>query len=269
MLSTALIVFREILEAALLIGIVAAATREVGRRSRYLAGGVLLGLLGACLVALFAGEIADLASGTGQELFNASVLGLAVVMLGWHNLWMAQHGREMAQQARNLGQEIQQGQESLSVLLIVIGLAVLREGSEVVLFLYGIAAAGGTSAANMLWGGLAGGLAGAAVGWALYLGLLRIPLRWFFGVTSALILLLAAGMASQAARFLIQADLLPEWGSPLWDSSAWLPQDSALGTLLHTLAGYDAQPSGMQLVFYALTLVIIGLGMHLTGQSRR
>ena len=168
----------------------------MAHRGRYLTSGVLLGLLGACLVALFAGHIADMASGVGQELFNAGVLGLAVLMLGWHNLWMAQHGREMAQQARSLGDDIQQGQQSLSVLLMVVGLAVLREGSEVVLFLYGIAAGGSTGAGSMLWGGALGTVTGVGLGWALYLGLLRIPLRWFFGVTSALILLLAAGMAS-------------------------------------------------------------------------
>ena len=74
-------------------------------------------------------------------------------------------------------------------------------------------------------------------------------------------LFLAAGMASQAARFLIQADLLPSLAAPLWDTSALLSQTSLAGTLLHSLVGYDARPAGMQIVFYVLVLVAIGAGM--------
>lgn len=261
MLSSALIVFREILEAALLMGIIAAATRGVAGRSLWLLAGVVLGLLGAGVVAAFANVIANFASGMGQEIFNASVLGLAVLMLAWHTIWMASHGREMAQQAKSVGADIRRGAQSMSVLLVVVGLAVLREGSEVVLFLYGIAFSGGVSAKGMLAGGFVGAVLGIALGYVIYKGLLKVPVRWFFGVTTGLILLLAAGMASQSAAFLIQADLLPSLISPLWDTSAWLPQSSAIGTLLHTLIGYDEQPAGMQLVAYVGTLVLIVAGM--------
>lgn len=261
MLSAALIVFREILEAALLIGIIAAATRDVAKRGAWLAAGVVLGLIGAGIVAGFAGVIANFASGMGQELFNASVLGAAVIMLAWHNIWMASHGREMAQQAKAVGANIRTGNQSMSVLLVVVGLAVLREGSEVVLFLYGIAFSGGVSAGGMLAGGILGAVLGAGLGFVIYYGLLKVPLRWFFSVTSGLILLLAAGMASQCARFLIQADMLPSLANPVWDSSAILPQGSAIGTLLHTLIGYDDQPSGMQFLVFVLTLILIIVGM--------
>jgi high-affinity iron transporter len=91
--------------------------------------------------------------------------------------------------------------------------------------------------------------------------MLRIPVRWFFAATSALILLLAAGMASRMTRFLIQADILPGLKSPLWDSSSVLPVDSVLGVLMHALAGYDARPAGMQVVSYAATLLVILAGM--------
>ena len=102
------------------------------------------------------------------------------------------------------------------------------------------------------------------MGYALYKGLLRIPMRWFFSATSILVLLLAAGMASQAARYLIQADLIPTLISPLWDTSTVLPEKSIPGMLLHSLIGYDARPAGMQLVFYVVTLVCIATGMKFT-----
>jgi high-affinity iron transporter len=226
MLAAAIIVFREVLEAALIIGIIAAATRSIPRRSRWLAAGVLAGLLGSAAVAASAEAISNLAGGIGQELLNAGVLTVAVLMLAWHNIWMASHGAELAASAKTVGKNIREGASELSVLLLIVGLAVLREGSETVLFLYSIAVSGpngGTSTASMLSGGLVGVAAGALVGYLLYAGLLRIPLRWFFTATSVLVLLVAAGMASQVAFFLIQADLVPSLATPLWDTSAILP----------------------------------------------
>jgi len=265
--ATAVIVFREVLEAALIIGILAAATRDVPGRNRWLASGIVAGLAGAGMVALGTGRIAELASGAGQELFNAAILGLAVIMLAWHNLWMSSHGAALAKEARNMGNDVRDGRRAHSVLLIVVGLAVLREGSETVLFLYGIAASESGASLPMLAGGLAGVMAGVAVGGLLYAGLLRIPLRWFFTATGILVLFLAAGMASQAARFLIQADVLPSLATPLWDTSAWLPQSSVAGTLLHSLVGYEAQPAGMQIVFYVLVLAVIAIGMMWIGKA--
>jgi high-affinity iron transporter len=265
MLGSALIVFREVLEAALIIGIACAATRGIAGRGWWVSGGIAAGVIGACVVAAFAEVIGELASGMGQELLNASILLVAVGMLGWHNIWMARHGREMAQQMTALGKGVQSGARPLYALGAVIALAVLREGSEVVLFLYGLAA-GGSSNGGMIAGSALGVLGGSALGFVMYRGLLRIPMRHFFTVTGWMILLLAAGMASQAARFLIQADLLPPLGAMLWDSSALISPDSLFGKALQTLIGYDARPAGMQLVFYVATLSTIGVSMKLFGR---
>ena len=261
MFGTAIIVFREVLEAAIIIGIVAAATRDVPNRTRWLVAGLVLGLVGSGFVAASTDTLASLASGVGQELFNAMVLGVAVLMLAWHNIWMASHGAELAAHAHRVGANIREGRSECSILLIVVGLAVLREGSETVLFLYGIAASEASGISGMLTGGLMGAFAGIAVGYTIYAGLLRVPMRWFFAATSVLVLLLAAGMASTAARFLVQADLLPSLASPLWDTSAVLPENGIAGMLLHSLIGYDARPAGIQIVFYLTTVVLITLGM--------
>ena len=261
MFSTALIVFREVLEAALIVGIVAAATRGIAGRGRVIALGLLAGLIGSGIVAAMAEAISGLAEGMGQELFNATVLGLAVAMLAWHNIWMSVHGRELAQNAQAIAGAVRTGVRELSVVAMVVALAVLREGSETVLFLFGIASAGNTSAAAMVAGGALGLAGGTAVGYLLFAGLLRVPLKWFFAATSALVLLLAAGLASQAARFLIQADVLPSLATPLWDTSRLVSNDSAVGSLLHGLVGYDAQPAGMQVAFFIVVLAAILGGM--------
>lgn len=269
MLATAIIIFREVLEAALIIGILAAATRTISGSRRWLVAGVLVGLVGSAMVAASTDAIGGLADGIGQELFNAIVLGIAVLMLAWHNIWMSSHGKALAATANAMGKDIREGRVESSALFLIVALAVLREGSESVLFLYGIAATEEGGQSSMLLGGLSGALAGVAVGYGIYAGLVRLPVRWFFSATSALVLLLAASMASQSAHYLIQADLLPSLASPLWDTSAALPEQSALGMVLHTLIGYDSNPAGMQLVFYIAALFAIGIGMYLAGGKRR
>jgi high-affinity iron transporter len=187
-------------------------------------------------------------------------------MLGWHNVWMNRHGRELAAAAATLGKAVLGRSRPLYALALVVGIAVLREGSEAVLFLYGIAIASGAGALSILGGGVLGLAGGASIGALMYLGLLAIPLRRLFGVTSWLILLLAAGMASQGAAFLMQANLLPSLGNELWDTSSILSERSMLGLLLHVLIGYSAQPAGIQVVFYLATLVGIGTLMRVTGR---
>ena len=135
-----------------------------------------------------------------------------------------------------------------------------------VLFGYGLVASGSSLADLALGGGL-GLVLGTAVGFALYFGLLTIPVRHFFSATNALLVLLAAGLASSAAGKLVQADVLPALVDPLWDSSALLTDDSLLGQTLHILVGYTAQPSGMQMVFYALTAIALLVGMRLSRPS--
>jgi high-affinity iron transporter len=170
---------------------------------------------------------------------------------------MASHGRALAASARDLGQAVVRGDAALTAIMTAVGLTVMREGSEGVLFLFGIASSSNASRSALGLGSVLGLAAGALAGWLMYAGLLRIPVKRLFVVTGWLILLLAAGMAGQLARVLIQADLLPALQTPLWDTSRWVPDDSALGTLFRALLGYQAQPSATQVIFYAVAFVAI------------
>ena len=254
MLASLIVVFREVLEAGLIIGIVLAATQGIPTRGRWIAGGVAAGVAGSLIIAGFAGALSDAFSGNGQELFNAAVLLVAVAMLAWHILWMASHGREMARQMKTLGAEVAGGHRSLLAMAIVVAVAVLREGAEVVLFLAGIAASAGTGIPALIGGGVLGIVGGAAVSWLLYRGLLTIPLRHLFAVTGVMIALVAAGMASQAVAILAGADLIPSWGYDIWNSSSLLPQSSLLGRTLQVLVGYAERPMGVQVAAYVAVL---------------
>lgn len=257
MLASLIIVFREVLEAGLVIGLVLAATRGISGRGYYVALGVAAGIAGSMLLATFAGEISGLFEGSGQELLNAAILSVAVVMLAWHSAWMASHGREMAAELTGVGKDVAAGRKPLTALAVVVGVAVLREGFEVVLFLYGILASGGESGMSVFAGGFLGILAGGVVAAAIYLGLAAIPLRHLFSVTGILITLLAAGLGADAVAMLQQGGYVDILYVTAWDTSWLLDQGSILGRVLHTLLGYVDQPSELQVLVYILTILAI------------
>ena len=257
MMGAALIVFREVLEAALIVAIVMGATRGVAARGRWVAGGIAAGLLGAAVVAVLCRLDRRRAQRTragdaqrGRSACRRRDAGLAQHL-------DERHGREIAQRMRAVGHDVSVGAKPLSALALVTLFAVLREGSETVLFLYGIAS-GGAGATGLLAGGLMGVAGGVPLGWLLYRGLLAIPLGRFMTVIGWLVLLLAAGLAASAAGFLNQAGLVPAIGMRVWDRSWILDQRSWLGTLLHILIGYNDRPMGVQVIFYVVTLVVIG-----------
>jgi high-affinity iron transporter len=186
-------------------------------------------------------------------------------MLTWHNVWMAHHGREMAGEMRAVGQAVAEGSKSLLALAVVVGVAVLREGSEVALFLYGVAASDGGSGLSFAIGGFIGLVLGAGVCLLTYFGLMRIPPRALFATTTTLITLLAAGMAAQAVAFLERANWLNSLDTVVWDSGWLVSETSLAGRTLHTLIGYTDQPTEMQLLAYAAVVLATFMLMRLTG----
>ena len=256
MLGALIIVFREVVEAGLVTGIVLAATRGIPGRGWWVTLGILLGVLCASVVAIFAGAISNAFAGSGQELLNATVLIIAVMSLTWHSVWMAGHGRELAMEIRKVGTDVSEGRKPLTALTLVVFVAVMREGSEVVLFLYGIVVTG-TDMNSLLVGGALGLLAAAALTALSYYGLISLPTRYIFSVTSWLIALLAAGMAAQAVRFLQSAGVVTALRAKVWDTSWLLSDASIIGRMLHVLIGYTDRPTAFQLVAYIVTLVTI------------
>jgi high-affinity iron transporter len=266
MLGTAIIIFREVLEAALIVGLVLAATRGVRGRVQWASIGIGAGILGAMLLAFIADTIGPMADGMGQELMNASILFVAVIMLSWHLLWMRKHSIEMTRKIKDVGAAVSSGDKEPVIIAVIIGLAILREGSEAVLFMYGIAVAG-SNAAEMLTGSVIGIVTGIAAGTVLYLGVARIPTGRLFQVSGWLILLLTAGLASQATSYLVQADILPALGYDIWDSSFLLSEHSIAGHVLHILVGYIDHPMGIQLLTYALTIGVLVTVMSMMSKA--
>lgn len=260
MLSALVIVFREVLEMSLVIGMLLAATEGLAGARRRIVLGAVTGLSGAVLVAWLMDVLENAASGNGEFIYNAILLGMASVMIAWTVIWMTRHGREMAARMRHVGQSVSEGSLPGMALTVATFAAVIREGGEAVFFLSGAAREAGSSAYGMLAGGFSGLALGALLGFAIYRGMLRIPTRYVLQVTGWLLMLLAAGMASQAAWNLVVIGAIPPLVDTLWNTSSWLPQSGFAGALLHVMVGYDDQPSGMQvLVFIVSLLTMAGL----------
>src|SRR3569623_1962239 len=257
MFAAALIVFRESLEAALFVGIVAAAPRGLLGRGRWLGAGVASGGIGAMSLAALAPHVSGWFDGLGQDVINIAVLSVALSMLLWHCIWVTTHSREMAIEARRLGESVQGGQRKPWALLTAVALAVLREGAETVLFIAGAITGGNTAPHEVAASVFVGVGIGASVGAIIYAGLARVPTKHIFATTNVLIAILAGSIASQLVKALAQAGILESWTSPVWDTTSLLSPDSALGTLLHALVGYDATPSAAQLASYLAVLAVI------------
>ena len=259
MTSALVIVFREMLEMALVLGVLFAATKGMRQSRQWIGLGVGAGVIGALLFALFMEEIEGSFDGDGEFLFNAAILGIASLLIAWTVVWMSSHGREMAEKMRRVGQSVMDGDAPRAALAVVAAAAVLREGGEAVFFLFGAAQTVQQDGASVLTGAAFGVLLGALTGYVIYRGLVKIPLRHLFGVIGWMLIVLAAGMASQSAYNLVIIDVLPALVDPLWNTSAVLSESSIMGEVLHVMMGYSDQPSGMQMLVFTIALISMGL----------
>lgn len=257
MLSTTIIIFREMLEIALILGVVLAATRDLEGRMRWILGGIAAGLVGSGVVAFSAEAIANSMAGSGQEMFNAIILLTAVVMIGWTLVWVRRHAREMTAHFREVGKKVGEGRLPFYSLSLIVGLAILREGSEMVMFIYA-ALATGQSVASVVAGSALGGFLGLVAGVMLYLGLIKMSAKYMLNFTSWVLLLLVSGLAAHSAGYLTAAGYFETMSEPLWDTSWLLSEASLLGQTLHTLVGYIEQPTLIQVIFYVVTFISLG-----------
>ncbi|WP_018295254.1 FTR1 family iron permease [Mariprofundus ferrooxydans] len=259
MIASMVIVFREMLEMVLVVGVLLAATRGLPGSRLWITLGSGAGLLGAVFFGVFMEQMETSFGGNGEFLFNAALLLMAATLIAWTVLWMSRHGREAGQRMQQVGHSVSRGELPFLSLAVVSMAAVMREGSEAAFFLFGAAQGMGADNGSMLLGGILGAVMALVLGALFYLGMIRIPMKALFGVIGWMLMLLAAGMASQAAWNLVAIDWLPAMIDPLWNSAALLSQQSLPGELLHILIGYDEAPSAMQVLVFILSLTVMGI----------
>jgi len=270
MLSAFVIMFREMLEMSMVLGVLFVVTRPVPSARRWIYIGGAIGLAGASFVAAFMHEMENSLQGTGEMWFNAVVMALAALMIGWTVVWMSSHGRELSMRMQSVGQAVSVGELPQTALMMVALAAVLREGSEAVFFMWGAAMSVPNDGLAMTAGGALGAIAAVALGYGMYKGLLRVPVNHILRVAGWLLILLAAGMAGKAADLLVDIGVLPSLVDTLWNTSHILPADGTIGQFLNVMVGYNDVPSGMQVaVFFSSLAIMAGLYRHYSRPIRR
>ncbi|MBL6665140.1 MAG: FTR1 family protein [Rickettsiales bacterium] len=245
----AIVIFRETLEIALILGILSAATKEIKGRFKYILGGLVAGVGLSIILALFTDSISSSLNGMGQEIFNGTILLLAAIMISATILWMKKHSKSLSGNIKNLSKKVQEGEKAPIALLIVVLLSVLREGAEIVLFTYSYYISG-SSIMEISVGLLVGIICGIITGIAFYLGILKLSGRYFFKVTTILLVFVTAGIAMQSVNFFTNADIISPLIDPVFDLSSILSQTSIIGKFLNIFFGYVDSPTLSQLLAY-------------------
>lgn len=258
MLKLFVVLFRETLEISVILSIVLAATQNIQNRSKYIYIGLALGIMGAIAMAISTSYISNIFEGYGQEIINAIILLVAASLIVWTVIWIKSHTRKVITKIKTCSSEVYSGESSLISLSIIVAATIFREGAEISLFSYGILfTTPKHELLNTILGGIAGFLLAAGFGFALYKGIISVSGKYLFKVSTILLSLVAASMASQASTLLVASEIINVLTTPLWNSSALLSQGSVLGTILNNLIGYVDRPSGIEVVFYFGTLLII------------
>lgn len=261
MLAAGLITFREGLEAALIVGIVLGYLLKIGQRRqmRFAWAGVLAAIVVSILAA-----VGLLIIGTGleepyEQIFEGSMMLLAVIILTWMIFWMRYQGRFMKRDLEHQVQATLTRNLPLGVFALAF-VAVFREGIETALFLS--ASAFATDAMATLLGSLVGlGLAVGA-GYAIYVMSMRLNVKKFFDVTSVLLLVFAAGLFAHAVHEFQEIGWLPVLTQQAWNFTAVLPNGSTAGSILRALAGYNDSPTLLEVVAYVFYWVVILVGIR-------
>jgi high-affinity iron transporter len=252
MFNASFVVWREALEAILVVGILYAWLSRGASRERALpwlwggvAGGVLLALLLGSVLLLVQSEL----TGTALELFQAVMVLFAAALITQMVIWMHRHGRALRAELEHQAASAVERARWWGVATLA-AIAVGREGAETVIFVYGLALEHhGVELTQWFAAAGAGLVAAALTAWALNRGSRVVSWRSFFRVSETVLLLLATSLLVAGIEKLIGLELLPAVTEPVWDTTGLLDDGRGIGSVLATFAGYRAQPS--------LTLVLV------------
>ncbi|WP_238912931.1 FTR1 family iron permease [Achromobacter insolitus] len=255
------IVWRESVEAMLVVGILYTwlrATPEGKRGLTYLWGGVAAGLALAVALALVLLGVSTWLSDEGQEWFQAIMSLAASALVVQMVVWMKKHGRTLKGELES-GARASVANDNWWGLFVLVAIAVAREGSETVVFLYGTVSAGegGSDMLKLALAGIAGFVVALLTFWLLQLGGKLITWRRFFRVTEILLLLLAGALLVGGLDHLISLDVLPTIVDPVWDSSWLLSDSTGVGKVLADFAGYRALPALSSVLLWVAYWIVV------------
>ena len=257
MLQVALVIFREMLEISLILGIVLAATKSIKQARIYITAGIMGGFICSSILAFFITHLASTLSGFGEEMMDVVIIMITVVVVSGTAIWVKQSSIKLNEQVGKLSVELDNSLYARVMLVLVVTTTIFREGTEIVLFIHALAAAHSLSTLDYAIGFAVGMLAGVGVAIAISYGLGRIAVKYLFSVSFVLLALVAASLASEAAGILTSLGVVDLLSAPMWDSGDYISDFSMVGKILKVLIGYNSKPNMLELIFYVMTLFLI------------
>lgn len=254
MFKIAIIIFRECLEIALLLGVILASTSHIKNSRIYVIMGAMTGIVLASIFAFFIRTVTTVYGTYGDEIFDSGVILLTVVIISWTVVWMQGYTQKIKNNLGKLAEKITTNNASKTLLVAIVASTIFREGAEIILLVYGISSAS-LSASEYVIGLVIGSISGFIVGVVIYTGLIKLAGKYIFKVSTILLILIAAGLASEAAGILTSVGVIEMYRETLWDTSWLIDNNSIIGKLLHITVGYDSKPNGMQIIFYLSSIM--------------
>jgi len=249
MLVTVIIFLREVLEAALILSVLLAVSFQLEHNRKWVFPSIAFGFVGASITAYYLGDISNLLEGTGQEVMNSSLLLAMSLLINTICVWLWQClNKNQTDLSRTFDNIVK------TILIVNVSIVIMHEGSELSIYCYSFMQTHENNLSLILGGGLGLGI-GASLGAIVYYLLINLERRTLLISAICILMLISAGMASQAALYLIQSGWLPSH-SALWDTSNIISERSIVGQLLYALIGYEATPSPLQVLFYFAVIII-------------
>lgn len=254
MFKIAIIIFRECLEIALLLGVILASTNHIKNSRLYVIMGAMTGTVLASLFAFFIRTVTKAYGSYGDEIFDSGVILLTAAVISWTVVWMQGYTKKIKNNLGKLTEKITTNNASKLLLVTIVATTIFREGAEIILLIYGASSAP-LSASEYVIGLVIGSISGFIVGVVIYTGLIKLAGKYIFKISTILLILIAAGLASEAAGILTSVGVIEIYRETLWDTSWLIDNNSILGKLLHITIGYDSKPNGMQIIFYFSSII--------------
>lgn len=254
--ATFLVVFREGLEASLIVGIILTTLARLKQKKYFphVFWGALLAVVVSIGLGFMLASLAESVQGGVEAIMEGAISLLACAVLTYMVFWMHKQARKLKSEIEsNVEMAVTSGE--LAAILSLVFLSVAREGAETVLFLQAIALQ--ASGAVSFWGAVSGlGLA-VAICMAIFVGGRRIPLRPLFKWSGNLLLLMSAGLLAYGLHELEEAGIVPGIISPVWNVNHILNEKAGAGSFLKALFGYNGNPSLTEVISYIVYLAAV------------
>lgn len=266
MLQIMFILWRESVEALLVVGIVYSWLKQLDNRHRrqgilFLGIGVILGLLSAVFLGIVLSDLYSWFPDNGQDYLQAATTFIAAIMIVYMVFWMRAHGAMLKKEMQHSLEEKSHSRSWGLAIILVTASAIAREGSEAVVFIYALSFGQQAIASmNMLFATMGGFILAGLTFYLFQIGQRFLSWRYFFKITEMLLLLLAAGLISTCVDHLISLEILPVIIDRIWDSSFLLSDQSTVGKIIANLTGYRAQPALISVLIYGAYWIFIYYG---------